>query len=139
MNGSETKNTLTTSGSMTSQRWSGHPVRVVTFDLDNTLWNTGATISAANDVLAKFLDQFSIQQPKRIEHIMKDLFQQDKAKYAPLLDVETETANAHPVLLTQLRKDALLQILVQDNGYNEQKAEELTEQAFQKVRLTREK
>ena len=49
-------------------------VRVVSFDLDNTLWNTTATISAANDALASFLDKHEILQPKRVELVMGDLF-----------------------------------------------------------------
>jgi len=68
----------------------GNPVRVVTFDLDNTLWKTSETISAANDALAIYLSKIYdadgniIKVPKRIEKVMGDLFQADRRKYCPL-------------------------------------------------------
>lgn len=68
----------------------GTPVRVVTFDLDNTLWKTSETISAANDALAIYLSKIYdadgniIKVPKRIEKVMGDLFQADRRKYCPL-------------------------------------------------------
>ena len=37
-------------------------VRVVSFDLDNTVWKTGPTIQAANDVLASFLEKQGIEE-----------------------------------------------------------------------------
>jgi hypothetical protein len=110
---------------------SSSPIQVVTFDLDNTLWNTGATIGAANDVLAQFLNEHNIVQSKRTEKIMGDLFQANKLDYCPLATDES-TAKA-PVLLTRLRKDALQQILIQDNGYSEEDAKEFADQAFDKV------
>ncbi|CAB9527334.1 Inherit from NOG: had-superfamily hydrolase, subfamily ia, variant [Seminavis robusta] len=106
------------------------PVRVVTFDLDNTLWNTGATISAANDALAAFLTTHNIVQSKRTETIMGELFQADKHKYCPLTDNNNNAKS--PVLLTELRKDALQQILITDNGYTELDAKEFADKAFQK-------
>jgi len=109
------------------------PVRVITFDLDNTLWNTGATISAANDAVAQYLNDSHIQQSKRTEVIMGELFQASKAKYCPLDGVDGKS----PVLLTQLRKDALAQILIHDNGYSEEDAKTFAEQAFQKVSVSR--
>lgn len=119
----------TLKGRTTSQTTNAPEVRVITFDLDNTLWDTGATISAANDALADFLDEHKIVQPKRIEQIMGDLFRASKTTYAPL---DAESAKA-PVLLTQLRKDALLQILVDDNDFTPEDAEEFANEAFQKV------
>lgn len=108
-------------------------IRVITFDLDNTLWNTSATIAAANDALAVFLSANGIVQSKRTESIMGELFQQDKLKYCPLAVTEQELGA--PVLLTDLRKDALEHILVQDNGYSPEAAKKFADQAFQKVRL----
>ena len=105
------------------------PVRVITFDLDNTLWNTGATISAANDALAAFLSQNQIQQSKRTEVIMGELFAASPATYCPL-DGE---AGKSPVLLTQLRTDALTRILMGDNDYSPHDAEVFAKQAFEKV------
>lgn len=108
------------------------PVRVVTFDLDNTLWNTGATIGAANDVLAQFLNENNIVQSKRTETIMGDLFQASKGTYCPLQKDELDTVKA-PVLLTELRKNALKQILIQDNDYSEEDAAKFADEAFDKV------
>jgi FMN phosphatase YigB (HAD superfamily) len=101
-------------------------VRVVTFDLDNTLWNTGATIAAANDALAAFMEHkhgiTTLQQDpnyKRVEVIMGDLFQANKERYCPAMmmnsssssssDITTTTSSKKmaPVLLTLLRKDAI--------------------------------
>ena len=113
------------------------PIRVVTFDLDNTLWNTGATIGSANDVLAQFLNENNIVQSKRTEDIMGDLFQASKSDYCPLAtkeELDTGAVKA-PILLTKLRKDALKQILMADNGYSEADAVEFADQAFDKVRL----
>jgi FMN phosphatase YigB (HAD superfamily) len=108
-------------------------IRVITFDLDNTLWNTSATIAAANDALAIFLSGNGIVQSKRTETIMGELFQQDKLKYSPLAVTEQELGS--PVLLTDLRKDALQWILVQDNGSSPEAAKEFADRAFQKVRV----
>jgi hypothetical protein len=73
-------------------------VRVVSFDLDNTIWKTSATIDAANDALAAFLDQHNIQQTRRVEKVMGDLFKSNKARYCP---IDTESSKG-PVLLTLL-------------------------------------
>mmetsp|Transcript_43661 Transcript_43661/g.105305 ORF Transcript_43661/g.105305 Transcript_43661/m.105305 type:complete len:552 (+) Transcript_43661:1-1656(+) len=101
-------------------------VRVVTFDLDNTLWKTRYCIGAANDALASYLDKYNIQQPKRVEKIMGELFQANKKLYAP----RTENATA-PVLLTQLRKDALKEVLTTANEYTEEEAATFTNKAFE--------
>lgn len=100
-------------------------VRVVTFDLDNTLWNTSKTIDAANDALATFLEADNILQPKRIENIMGELFQADKSRYAPV----DENAKG-PVLLTQLRTDAICAILEEHNGYSKVDASDYAKNAF---------
>ena len=91
-----------------------YEVRVVSFDLDNTLWNTSATIDAANDALAQHMNEqllssFNIATPSkvRVEKVMGTLFNANKAKYAP---VEGDQAKS-PVLLTQLRKDAISQVV----------------------------
>jgi FMN phosphatase YigB (HAD superfamily) len=92
-------------------------VRVVTFDLDNTLWNTTVTIDIANDALAKHMSE-NIAQFKaksnstaspleRVEVVMGKLFTANKSKYCP---VDGELSKS-PVLLTKLRKDAILYIL----------------------------
>lgn len=101
-------------------------IRVVTFDLDNTIWKTSKCINAANDALSAYLDTKQIVQPKRVEVIMGDLFQKDKKRYAPL----DENPKA-PVLLTQLRIDAVKNLLESFNGYSEDDATQLAEEAFQ--------
>lgn len=101
-------------------------VRVVSFDLDNTLWKTSSTIDAANDALAKFLDSNSIAQPVRVEMIMRKLFLENKAKYCP---VEPDNAKA-PVSLTVLRKDAIQKLLMEHNNYTLEEASGLADEAF---------
>lgn len=101
-------------------------LRVVSFDLDNTLWNTSATIDAANDALAAFLDSKKIVQPIRVEKVMGELFRTNKSRYSPL----DEQAKA-PVHLTLLRKDGIRSILEEANGYSVDEAITLSEEAFE--------
>lgn len=56
-------------------------IRVVTFDLDNTIWKTSATISDANDALSEYLqDTFGIEE--RSEKRMGRLFKTSPDRYA---------------------------------------------------------
>jgi FMN hydrolase / 5-amino-6-(5-phospho-D-ribitylamino)uracil phosphatase len=98
-------------------------VRVVSFDLDNTIWKTSPTIASANDALSSFLaDTHNVPSTVRVERIMKDLFQADPAKYSPVLesaksdtdsaDPRVERPQASPVYLTMLRKDAIRAALI---------------------------
>lgn len=102
-------------------------VRVVSFDLDNTLWKTGPTIQAANDALAAYLEEKDIVQPERVEKIMGNLFQLSKATYSPLSGDDPKS----PVKLTQLRKDSLRFVLEENNGYSEEDAIAEAERAFE--------
>jgi phosphoglycolate phosphatase-like HAD superfamily hydrolase len=102
-------------------------VRVVSFDLDNTLWKTGPTIQAANDVLAAYLEKEGIVQPERVEKVMGQLFTVSKSTYAPH---GGESAKA-PILLTQLRKDALRFVLEEHNGFSEADAADFANRAFE--------
>lgn len=102
-------------------------VRVVSFDLDNTLWKTGPTIQGANDALAEYLDEQQIVQTERVEKVMGNLFQVAKSTYSPLSGDDPKS----PVMLTQLRKDAIRFILEENNGYSEQEATEFAEKSFQ--------
>jgi hypothetical protein len=89
-------------------------IRIISFDLDNTVWKTDGCKNAANDdVLASFLTQHDIQQPTRVEVLMKELFQTDKARYSPVLGVNA----SHATLLTLLRTDATQNVLEVSNGY----------------------
>ena len=101
-------------------------VRVVSFDLDNTVWKTGPTIQAANDALASYLEMQGIVQPERVEVVMGQLFRQSKSTYAPF---GGEDANA-PILLTELRKDAVRFVLETNNGFSEEDAKEFSNLAF---------
>jgi FMN hydrolase / 5-amino-6-(5-phospho-D-ribitylamino)uracil phosphatase len=108
-------------------------VRVVTFDLDNTLWKTGATIGAANDALSTFMsnvkkkDGSPIQQPVRVENIMGDLFRENPSRYCPL---ETDNPPKAAVLLTRLRIDAIKVLLEKHNDFSEDEAETVAQEAF---------
>ena len=104
-------------------------MKVVTFDLDNTLWKTGEVISAANDALAYYLESCEEVSviPKRIEVIMNELFQQNRQKYAPK-DPENASYATH---LTLLRKDAIAHLLTQYNSFTPFQAHQFANQAFQ--------
>jgi FMN phosphatase YigB (HAD superfamily) len=128
-----------------------NPVRVVTFDLDNTLWKTGPTISAANDALADYLstkkndNDDALKIPTRIEKVMGDLFHADRRRYCPLvgatipdttddegenMDELLEQILKSPVLLTQLRIDALCYVLETENDFTAERALSFSEDAF---------
>ena len=133
------------------------PVRVVSFDLDNTLWKTSRVIGAANDELAEYLstkknkEGEDLKLPKRIETIMGDLFRADRRKYCPLLGATIPVPNdddgvkdnnenigdelleqklKSPVLLTQLRIDALRHVVETENDYSPTEALSFAKDAF---------
>jgi FMN phosphatase YigB (HAD superfamily) len=97
-------------------------LRVVSFDLDNTIWKTSPTISSANDALSSFLaDRHKLPSTVRVERIMKDMFKSNPEKYSPTLGAvkspvdtapRTTQSQASPVYLTLLRKDAIRVALV---------------------------
>lgn len=101
-------------------------VRIVSFDLDNTVWKTYGCIDAANDALAKFLDEHKIQQPKRVEVLMKELFQANKSRYSPVLGLNA----THATKLTLLRVDAIQTVLEEANGYSTEDARTFAQRAF---------
>lgn len=103
-------------------------VRVVTFDLDNTIWATSATIDAANAALFDHLTRNNISQPRRVEKVMGEIFEQDRHKYSPMEENETPKS---PVFLTKLRVDAIGHILQSYNGYSVEDAERVASEAFQ--------
>jgi len=107
-------------------------IRVITFDLDNTLWKTSKVIGAANDALSNYLDTMNIQQEKRTEVVMGELFKKDKARYAPILDDSSVSdKDVAPVYLTQLRKDAVFSICKEQNGYSDEEADNFSRDAFE--------
>ena len=119
-------------------------VRIVTFDLDNTIWKTGNVISTANDVLANYLLQdLGLHVPIRVEKVMGQLFQTDKGKYSPILVEEALKGNdarnqnllekiKSPTKLTQLRVDALKEVFRNQTStiYNEDEINTLSQNAF---------
>jgi FMN phosphatase YigB (HAD superfamily) len=119
-------------------------IRVVTFDLDNTLWNTTVTIDVANDALAKHMNENIVRFKaksnstalplQRVEKVMGKLFAANKCRYCP---IDGESSKS-PVLLTQLRKDAILYVLREhvtlanetDTDKNNQSILNFAEEAF---------
>jgi FMN phosphatase YigB (HAD superfamily) len=57
-------------------------IRIITFDLDNTLWKTGPTISYANKMLNEHLQSLGVADDKLVEVEMGRLFEANKRKYA---------------------------------------------------------
>ena len=135
-------------------------VRVISFDLDNTLWKTGEVISHANDVLSQYLSAKGVNVPVRTEIVMGELFKKDPARYCPMAELNEEeeveetkqdstdfdkaaggeasrggvhisSGTSKPVLLTQLRIDALRDIFLRYNAYSEDDARAAAEEAFQ--------
>lgn len=102
---------------------SSSEVRVVSFDLDNCLWKTSPTIAAANDALADFLESQNITQPVRVEKVMGELFKESPTTYSPL-------GCKSPVLLTELRKDAIAHILETYNEYSPKNAQVMASKCF---------
>eukprot|EP00548_Thalassiothrix_antarctica_P017032 CAMPEP_0194197396 /NCGR_PEP_ID=MMETSP0154-20130528/77177_1 /TAXON_ID=1049557 /ORGANISM="Thalassiothrix antarctica, Strain L6-D1" /LENGTH=268 /DNA_ID=CAMNT_0038922057 /DNA_START=467 /DNA_END=1269 /DNA_ORIENTATION=- len=103
-------------------------VRVVSFELDDTLWETGPTIQAANNALAVFLGENNIIQPYQVEFIMEKLFKEQPTIYNPNGDIKNPSS---PVMLTQLRKDAVQKLLIESNRFSEDEANIFADSAFQ--------
>lgn len=126
---------------ISQHQFSSHyvPVRVVTFDLDNTLWKTSGTIDAANDALAAYLDSKQITVSRRIEKVMGELFQADRHRYCPLCsedcsgnsDAAFDSCCKAPVLLTQLRTDAIAYVMETENDFPPSEALESAQEAFE--------
>lgn len=122
--------TTTTAGGserrLERQKKSSSQIRVVSFDLDNTLWKTSATINAANEALAAFLEGKGVVPKERVEKIMGKLFSNDKSRYCPI-DTESFTT---PILLSLLRKEAIQHLLENQAGYSLENAVALSREAF---------
>ncbi len=131
----------TSSSSMSSGLKS--EVRVVSFDLDNTIWKTSNVINAANDALAEHMSNvLNLDDSIRVEKVMGTLFKADKAKYCPMsakdvVDLDSNGSLDHikaPTLLTQLRKDAILEVFKnhsQENDDHDNDPIVFAEEAFQ--------
>ncbi len=67
-------------------------IRIITFDLDNTIWKTSDTISHANTVLSStLLDKFGIEVRSEVE--MGRLFKEFPDRYCGLLTAENDDAD----------------------------------------------
>ncbi|KAL7467350.1 hypothetical protein ACHAXS_007591 [Conticribra weissflogii] len=79
-------NSNNSNNSNNNKRKTSSPIRVITFDLDNTLWKTTPTISHANDVLADYLQTtLGFDRRTRVEHEMGRLFRRCPDKYVGLV------------------------------------------------------
>jgi len=113
-------------------------VRVVSFDLDNTIWKTSLVIGSANDALADHMINLGIDKSIRVEKVMGQLFKSDKAKYCPVSadDIKNDDEKNNldrikaPTLLTELRKDAVMEVLSGQTIEFDQKLEVLVDEAF---------
>ena len=103
------------------------PIRVVSFDLDNTLWCTLSTLTAAQHATQAFFEARHIAFPRTSESVMKELFQANRARYAPLLG-----ANATcPSQMSELRIDSWTHLLQHYHGYTAADARQLATEALQ--------
>ena len=94
-------------------------IRLITFDLDDTLWSVRPVIIAANNILRVWL----IKHAPRLEELTVDRLGQlrdELVAQQPLLDQR----------VSELRYQVLLRALLQ-SGYAEREAQAIAEQAFQ--------
>eukprot|EP00592_Proboscia_alata_P001735 CAMPEP_0194375778 /NCGR_PEP_ID=MMETSP0174-20130528/24335_1 /TAXON_ID=216777 /ORGANISM="Proboscia alata, Strain PI-D3" /LENGTH=430 /DNA_ID=CAMNT_0039156211 /DNA_START=281 /DNA_END=1573 /DNA_ORIENTATION=+ len=112
-------------------------VKVVSFDLDNTLWKTSNVISFANSALNDYLNSRNINQPLPISKVMGDIFKSHPEKYRATdegtinnTDDNGEIKKSGPVFLTQLRKDAIAEVCTNYNGFNHEEAVSFASDAF---------
>ncbi len=94
-------------------------IRLITFDLDDTLWSVKPVIVNADKALLAWLAENAVRlealTPERLQHLRGEVVQQQ-----PKLDR----------LVSELRYQVLLRALLQ-SGYGEREAQEIAEQAFQ--------
>lgn len=94
-------------------------IRLLTFDLDDTLWSVKPVIVAADNTLRAWLAQHATRleqlTPERLQQLRRDVVEQQ-----PELDRR----------VSELRYQVLLRALLQ-SGYAQPEAQETAEQAFQ--------
>ncbi|GMH82235.1 hypothetical protein TrVE_jg11815 [Triparma verrucosa] len=87
------------------------PIKLLTFDLDDTIWSTSPTITAANVACQSFVDSELGDSSKPIWEIMKSLFKSSPTDYYKVRDDdETSGLKREPVYLTKLRSDAITKL-----------------------------
>lgn len=132
-------------------------IRVLTFDLDNTIWKTTPTIEDSNNALHSYLERnlqkFGLSALNRCQHrveiIMKLLMNENPTKYCYMAEqtfpaaphvhnksltspLDIQKSSLSPIQLTLLRKDAV-EAVIRQSGYNESYNEtinEIVEDAF---------
>jgi len=96
-----------------------HPVEVVSYDLDDTLWPTKLVITAANDALESHMNEHYPDIVEAGKHLLSDTA--SNSFFVPLLmrqlhnerrKAEPNTP-AEPIDLTELRKAAILKAAVE--------------------------
>jgi len=99
---SSSKPNPTTSAASKMSSTTKSEIKVVSFDLDNTIWKTGPVIQSANDALNTYLlENIGIDNmPIRVEGVMKDLFVNNKKKYCPVQHAEEEEKIQKELLLS---------------------------------------
>ena len=94
-------------------------IRLITFDLDDTLWSVKPVLVAADNALRTWLAKHAAAlgefTAERLQQLRSELVQQQ-----PVLDQR----------VSELRYQVLLRALLQ-SGYAEREAQEIAEQAFQ--------
>ncbi|GMI13406.1 hypothetical protein TrLO_g15297 [Triparma laevis f. longispina] len=87
------------------------PIKLLTFDLDDTIWSTSPTIKAANKVTQSHVDKQLGDASKPIWEVMKGLFKANPTDYYKVRDDdETSGLSREPVYLTKLRSDAVAKL-----------------------------
>ena len=83
--------------SSSSRRHHPVPVKVLTFDLDDTIWKTSRVITEANAALQKHLNsEFGQEELPQVFKVMRMLFESNPGNYYKALP-EVEEAQAHQV------------------------------------------
>jgi len=124
MRGSETSASVSESGAK-GVGTEAAKIRVVSFDLDDTLWPTGDVVHTANAEMQRWLNEKYPGTPtaKDIQDIMR-VIRKTRAEAA----IAAGRPKA-PVSYTELRKAGLAQA-VMDAGFSEQDAREGSEEGF---------
>ena len=94
-----------------------YSIHLITFDLDDTLWHTSSSIKAANVACQSYVNA---TLPNTIDltvyKVMKRLYSENPSAYYDSDIRVDEGFKREPVLLTKLRKDALLALHSSSNA-----------------------
>ena len=106
--------------------------KIITFDLDNTLWPTSKVITAANAALTAHLKSALPPQNspdlQQVWEIMGDIYSRDSSPYRSADDPEGDNP---PVQLTSLRKAAIRRLCRAGGMTNTSEINTFTNDAFQ--------